>query len=80
MTATEALKLIQNELAKKNTDEVPPGWRTPQQFADEAGVDLRTVQRSLLKAMRAGIVERKEFNVPNILGQVRKSPFFRMKE
>jgi len=80
MTAADALKLIQQKLAKKNADEIPPGWRTPQQFADEAGVDVRTVQRNLLKGMRAGIVERQELNVPNILGQVRKAPFFRVKE
>lgn len=79
MTAIEALREIQSQLAEKRAEAVPEGWKTSEQWASEASRATCTTAAILLSGVKAGIVERHAFMVETGCG-VRKVWHYRMVE
>lgn len=63
LTAIEALREIQDQLAGLRADQIPDGWRTEADWSAEAGLTRGTVGKTLRDGVKAGIVERKAFRV-----------------
>lgn len=79
LTAIEALREIQSQLAEKRAEPVPEGWKTSEQWAFEAGRATCTTAAILLNGVKAGIVERRYFTIETGCG-VRKVWHYRMVE
>jgi predicted ArsR family transcriptional regulator len=62
MTALEALKILEREIAKA-VDDVPDGWRTTEQWANEWDMDYETARRRLSKGRAVGVVEVAMFRI-----------------
>jgi hypothetical protein len=60
--ALEALREIRAELAR-DVDDVPDGWLTDVDWADQAGLARSTVSSLLLAGVRKSIVERQRFRI-----------------
>lgn len=63
LTAVDALRAIERELATTRADTVPPGWRTSDQWAAETQRDPCTVGKILRAGVDSGIVERRQFRI-----------------
>lgn len=50
-------------LANGGVEEVPAGWQTAQQLADECGKSLPRTSEILRSGMRAGLVEVRTFRI-----------------
>lgn len=62
ITFDEIIAAVQ-EAERDKTDVVPDGWKTSIQIADESGKARCTVEQHLLRAVRLGVVERKQFRI-----------------
>lgn len=50
-------------IANGGVEEVPDGWQTAQQLADESGKSLARTSEVLRQAIRAGLVEVRTFRI-----------------
>ena len=66
-------------ITKGKQDSVPDGWESARQMAKVTGTSLRRAQSRLGKLYKAGLVERKTFNVISTNGRIRSTYFFRKK-
>lgn len=76
--ALNALRTIQHALAAPRVEQVPPGWRTTQQWADEWGLSRPHANRIIRGALKAGLMEYRSFCIENGL-VTRPEPHYRMK-
>jgi DNA-binding MarR family transcriptional regulator len=52
---------ILKQAGRKKADEVPPGWNTVIQIAEETGKSKSHTAKMLNEAVEAGMVDRKEY-------------------
>lgn len=65
-------------IANGGVEQVPAGWQTAQQLADECGNSLRRTREILRAGMRAGLVEVRTFRI-RTSGKVYPVPHYRKK-
>lgn len=63
ITAIDALKMIEAELAGRRAEAVPLGWRSAVQWIEESGRNRSVVDDLLRDGVRSGLMERKQFKV-----------------
>jgi|694.fasta_scaffold03352_29 hypothetical protein len=78
MDALEALALLRREMDNANSEEVPDGWRTAQQWADAWGLKRPHTSTLLSSGIASGRVAMREFKIPTTAG-LRRIPHYRVK-
>ena len=76
-----SLKRFSQELAKCSTteaEEVPPGWFTVAELAEEIGKAVCTTSERIKRMLKRGQVERKDFTI-QLDQRIRPVPHYRMK-
>lgn len=66
-------------IANGGVEQVPAGWQTAQQLADESGKSLARTSEVLRQAIRAGLVEVRTFRI-RTSGKVYPVPHYRKKK
>lgn len=79
MNALEALRQLQSELSAE-PDDIPHGWMTDRQWAQEAGLSDTTASRILRRGVDAGSVERRTFRLRMDAGSIRAVKHYRVVE
>lgn len=69
------LKELQKLMLEGNSDEVPSGWVTRQEFAKASGKSIDAGDKIISKLLNAGLATRKMFRRPTKAG-VRPVPHF----
>lgn len=70
---------LYTRVVRGREDVVPKGWESAKQIAKDMGTCVRRAQARLDKLHKAGLVERKAFNVSDPNGRIRSTYFFRRK-
>lgn len=73
-----AWEAVLREANKLEQDSIPDGWVNYDQFAEKMGFCKEVAALKLRRLARAGLCERKEFNV-HWGSVVRKRPYFKIK-
>lgn len=75
----DLLKHLVEALANGGIEEVPAGWQTAQQIANESGKSLQRTSAVLRAAVRADLVEVRAFRI-RTSGKVYPVPHYRKKK
>lgn len=72
------IKALQAHL-QDTPDKIPPGWKTLDQIAAEADRSPHTVRLWASRLVAKGVMEKRQFRVPDSLGRVLPRTLFKLK-